>query len=77
LAQCADPCESTCFSIYIDVDGFVMPCSFSSGMNVPRIDMNKDDDFLKDVWFNPKMNEWRDSLLKNCRSCPLYDLEMR
>jgi len=85
--ESVEPCESGLFSIYVNVDGDVFPCSFSEGrgswekgINVPQAE-----DFLKDVWNNPRLVEWRNHLVqtssgcscsmkKECRACPIYDV---
>lgn len=71
-----EPCESTCFSSYINVDGDFYPCSFCEnipgwehGIHVPSVN-----NFIKDVWNNPKTIEFRNNLLKNNRHCPIYTI---
>lgn len=71
-----EPCESSCFSAYIDVDGDFYPCSFAegvpgweTGINVPYCV-----DFLKDVWMNERTMKFREVLLANGRRCPLYEI---
>jgi len=81
-----EPCESGLFSIYCNVNGEVFPCSFAEntlgwekGISLPGVA-----DFLRDVWYHPKMVAWRDLLLASstkcncqfstdCRSCPIYE----
>lgn len=75
-----EPCESTLFSQYINVEGKFYSCSFCEnapsfpeGLNVVECS-----DFTKDIWFNPKTVEWRNNLL-NVRkagslSCPVYEV---
>lgn len=81
-----EPCESGLFSIYIDVDSRLFPCSFSPGCEgwVDGIDVLNAQNFIKDVWFSDRLNEWRKKLLfsnckgcpvsKHCRSCPIYNI---
>jgi radical SAM protein with 4Fe4S-binding SPASM domain len=83
-----EPCESTLFSIYINVNGEVFPCSFTEDTNGWRtgIDMLEVNDFMKDVWFSERLSNWRSELLdstkncngcsvkKHCRACPAYDI---
>ena len=83
-----EPCESTLFSIYINSDGKVFPCSFADGADgwEHGIDMADVSDFMKDVWFSKKLSGWRQGLLNStqecghcetqslCRSCPIYDI---
>jgi hypothetical protein len=71
-----EPCESGLFSSYINVDGEFFPCSFIEGTpgwekGISVVDCG---DFLKDVWFNPRVIEWRNTLIKNKRNCPVYDV---
>jgi radical SAM protein with 4Fe4S-binding SPASM domain len=82
-----EPCESTLFSIYVNVSGQVFPCSFTEGTPdwETGIDLVQAENFLKDVWQNPRLAAWREGLLKSstcgdcsvqkhCRSCPVYDV---
>lgn len=78
ISQSIDPCESSCFSFYCDVDGNALPCSFSSGL-VDPMDATQGD-FLK-IWNDSKTQAFRQRLLstkdKNdmgCRECPLFDV---
>lgn len=72
----AEPCESTCFSIYINVKGEMYPCSFGEGAPgwEKGINVVEAKDFLTDVWMNPRVTEWREKNIKNCRNCVFYDL---
>ena len=85
LSQYAEPCESGLFSYYMNVDGIYFPCSFTEGEGgwEKGIDGNNPKDFLDDIWFNPRMVEWRENLIKSskgcdcissniCRSCPVF-----
>lgn len=73
LMECAEPCESGLFSAYIDASGKYWHCSFgenredSGGMDVTKIK-----DFTKEIWYHPKMTEWRTKLISIERECPLY-----
>lgn len=82
MYKCVDPCESTLFSYYINVDGIGFPCSFTEGLKeYPGIDFNYNPvDFIRDVWYGDDANKFRDKLLKNkdkrgCRMCPNYCLK--
>ena len=88
IVNSIEPCESTLFSVYINVDAEMFPCSFTEGTPgwENGISMLEANDFLKDVWFNNRVAEWRDSLLRSssscllcsmkshCRSCPAFDI---
>lgn len=87
LIQSIEPCESTLFSIYINSDAKVFPCSFTEGTTgwEKGISILDSENFLKDVWFSERLDNWRDGLLKSnkcssckmashCRSCPVFDI---
>jgi len=83
-------CESGLFSIYINTKGEVFPCSFTEGTPGWTEGINLLDDsvsdFEKDVWYAPRIVEWRNGLLnsskgctgcslkKHCRSCQVFDI---
>lgn len=82
--QLAEGCESTAFSLYVDVNGMASPCSFiKSGEFVP-INVAECEDFVKDVWYHPEVKKFRSRLLETadsedaikpgCRQCPIYDI---
>lgn len=74
-----ESCESGLFSSYINILGEYWHCSFTenhhnwSGVNVLDCD-----DFLRDVWFNPEVIKFRNSLInqesnkQDIRTCPVY-----
>lgn len=66
-----EPCESGLFSIYVNVEGKVFPCSFVEPMGIFG-NLLEVDDFLQDVWYGENMKQWRKRLIKDCRECPLY-----
>ena len=66
-----EPCESSLFSIYINVDGIVYPCSFSEQV-AEGIDIVGADDFLQDVWYSRSLSSFRECLLHCGRECPVY-----
>ena len=80
----SEPCESTLFSYYINVNGMGFPCSFSegtseyAGVNILEIEDGK---FLHDVWNNEETCKFRRTVMANkdcngCRMCPVYDLAL-
>jgi radical SAM protein with 4Fe4S-binding SPASM domain len=77
--QSAEPCESTLYSLYIDVKGDFYPCSFSPGTTgwekgISVIDCN---DFLEDIWFNEKTRKFSEGVIKcrNCKqSCSIFEI---
>lgn len=75
LSQFCEPCEAYLFSMYINVKGKTVPCSFCEGEEgYDGIDMLKINDFMKDVWYNKEVIKFRKKLLGNCRNCPVFDL---
>ena len=55
------------FSIYIDVDGMASPCSFTN--EYTSIDV-KECNFIKDVWNNEQMVDFR----TKCSECLTKDI---
>lgn len=85
-----EPCESTLFSIYVNVRGEMFPCSFTEGtpgweVGIP-LGAPPNGEKMEDTWFHPRLAEWRRGLLgsskgcsscdvqRHCRSCPVYDV---
>ena len=70
--QMAEPCESKLFSVYINVDGNFFPCSFAENLygGIPVLET---DNFINEVWNNNK-DKWRETLLRQNRKCPLYEI---
>jgi MoaA/NifB/PqqE/SkfB family radical SAM enzyme len=66
-----EPCESGCFSIYINVEGKVYPCSFLENSWEP-VDILEAKDFMKDVWNSKPITRFRGVLMNNLRACPVY-----
>lgn len=79
----AESCESDLFSIYINTEGRAFHCSFTEGeAGWQGIDVANCEDFIKDVWFAEETCKFRINLLKtaegcNCRSCPIFNLELK
>ncbi len=77
-----EPCESGLFSLYVNVEGKSYFCSFMEKENrAHEFDIVKCGDFLKEVWYHPKMIEWREALFatasKNSlkiRECPRFKI---
>lgn len=72
IIKMIEPCESTLFSAYLNVESKFYPCSF--GENGEGIDVANCENFLTDVWYNPKTIEFRNDLIANNRNCPLYEI---
>lgn len=72
----AEPCESTLFSSYINVDGKFFPCSFTEGCGGWRdgLDVLACQDFVNDIWNHPRTLAFRSNLLQCGRDCPLYKI---
>lgn len=80
--ECVEPCESTLFSIYIDVNGKAYPCSFSEGIGYDGVDVVGCTDFLTDIWYSDDFKRFRYAVIagkdeNECRQCPIYDLACR
>jgi radical SAM protein with 4Fe4S-binding SPASM domain len=83
-----EPCESTLFSVYMNYEGEVFPCSFTEGTPGWEQGINMADvsDFMEDVWNSKRVQEWRKDLIHSaegcsscearslCRVCPVYDI---
>lgn len=81
MYKCVDPCESTLFSYYVNVNGIGFPCSFSETPE-EGADLNKTKNFLKDVWNHHSTIRFREWLEKGkdkrgCRTCPIYPLDAK
>ncbi len=73
----AEPCESTIYSSYINVDGYFFPCSFAENGNENGLSVVECNDFLDDIWYNEKTNEFRKKAIecRNCKvSCSLFEI---
>lgn len=71
IIQVVEPCEASKFSFYCDVDAKYYPCSFMAneeGDWKEGIDILKIENFIKDLWQNPKTLRFRDEVDK-CNKC--------
>jgi len=70
----AEPCESTCFSSYINVDGQFFPCSFTEDEFSWKegLDVVNCDDFMKDIWNHERTENFRKVLIAGERKCPMF-----
>lgn len=77
FAQVSEPCESSLFSCYINVEGKYFPCSFSEDEEDWKegLDVVNCKDFIKDIWNNEKTLKFQEKLLNNRRSCPLFKID--
>jgi hypothetical protein len=73
-----EPCESSCFSTYINCEGIFFPCSFLEGEGEWKEGLNvlTCESFNKDIWMHPKTIAWRNKLLSVNRRCPYYFQEV-
>lgn len=69
----AEPCESGCFSSYINVEGRYFPCSFAEDVT-EGIDVVSCHDFMQEVWYGLSAVKERNRLLDNGRNCPYFDV---
>lgn len=76
-----ESCEACQFSTYIDANGKFYPCSFmeKEGEWKEGIDMTKIKDFIDDVWYEKRVEDWRNESIKciechGCNKCKFYDV---
>lgn len=77
-----EPCESGLFSFYINVFGASYFCSFlEEERGIHAFNVLECENFLKEIWFHPRMVEWRKALLNSAfknelkiRTCPHYEV---
>lgn len=82
LLMMSESCESFgLFSSYIDVYGNYYPCSFATGEGewIEGLSVINCNNFLKDIWFNEKVNKYRNISLNTCyksgcRKCLIFDI---
>lgn len=76
LEMLSEPCESTCFSAYVNTKGDFFPCSFTEGEGVWKNGIHVPDcnSFKHDVWMNKKTKIFRNGLLENKRMCPVFEV---
>ncbi len=81
MAMCTEPCESSLFSVYVNVKGEFYPCSFCEGYGnwIDGLSMLGGKSFMKDIWYHPKTVEFRKKLLANTddigtRCCHMFDV---
>lgn len=67
--QYIEPCESTRFSLYINVDAKVYPCSFAE--QGEGIDIIGAKSFIDNVWNAPQTVRFRNKCIKCSPNCPL------
>lgn len=80
---CVEPCESTKFSIFVNVKGEVFPCSFMEKEQgwEKGIDLTNDKykNYTTQVWNHPRLLEWRQMSMRCCDcdgkcKCPHYEI---
>lgn len=81
LKNYVESCEALGYSAYIDATGTFYPCSFmeKEGDWKDGIDLLKIDDFVKEVWYEPRVVHWRDESMKciechGCNMCKFYNV---
>jgi len=74
ISMLVEPCESSLFSYYINVDGVGFPCSFSEGLKEFKgVNILKAKNW-NDIWYSEETCRFRNNLLSMCRNCPIYNL---
>ncbi len=73
----AEPCESSCFSSYVNCKGEYFFCSFAEGhedyLN-EGLSVLETNDFANDIWNGDGSKKFRKVLLGMNRNCPLYNI---
>jgi len=82
-----DPCESTLFSFYCNVDGEFFPCSFAENEGEWKTGLSINDfDNFNDIWYNERIKKFRNNLIhstdgctncvhkNSCRHCQLFKI---
>ena len=74
LETMTEPCESCCFSIYINVKGEVYPCSFCEDeKGYPGINLLESTD-METVWKSPNITKFREANIKGCGKCQPFKI---
>lgn len=78
LSKCAEPCESTLFSIYINSECKVFPCSFCEEENRNNLDWQHgmsllETENLEDIWNSERFEQFRQALINSDRRCPMFE----
>jgi len=67
LLMVSESCESSLFSIYIDVKGNAWPCSFTENeLGIEPVNVLGCNDFVSDVWHSWPFEEFRMKLIQSC-----------
>ena len=75
LEMMSEPCESTCFSAYVNCKGDFFPCSFAEGEGEWKTGIHVPDcEDYKGFWNQSKTENFRKILLGNGRHCPLFEV---
>ena len=70
-----EKCESTVQSSYFNANGEFFPCSFTEGTDDWITGLNiKDFNNVGEIWEHPRTQQFRETLLKKGRNCPIYDV---
>jgi len=80
--EVGEPCESTCFSWYVDARGLCYPCSFCEEVKGWEcgVDVKKSEDFIADVWNDSRIQDFRKKITANihnphgARECIIYKI---
>lgn len=75
----SEPCESTRFSSFINVDGKFSPCSFLDEKMTEKIglDVLECTDFIDDIWLQEQTINFRETsirCMKHHKNCPAYNI---
>ena len=80
---CVESCESEMYSQYVNVQGFMYPCSFmeNEGEWKEGIDLKdaRYTDYTSQIWNHERVKAWREQAVKcmecnGCNKCPYYNI---
>lgn len=74
LESLIEPCESTLFSVYINTQGVMYPCSFLENeegfTDFPwGLKITNHTDFVKDIWMHEFTKSFRNKVIDNNKQC--------
>jgi radical SAM protein with 4Fe4S-binding SPASM domain len=72
MSMMVEPCESSLFSSYVNVDGEFFPCSFAEGVGEWEngISVVKSKHFINDVWYHELTQQFRKRVINSSRGNP-------
>ena len=80
IQMSCEPCESGCFSSYINTKGEYWHCSFTEDHTDWRaVNVLQCKDFLSEIWFSQEVVKFREKIIAGGKwhECPVYNLSMK